>query len=231
MSGGIRALHQLKQEIIQRGGEARMTYEGGWNRDWIMVYPEIVSNNPENAMHIVRWKLNVADLPNDGLTVAFGTGMGDHPLLTVDVIEPDLWRPCSGPRTGVGYWVGKGAVDMGQIPAGAIEVTRSNFLTRIELSKFLGSLEYFISFDPFSAINAEAALTGTPVLVLGQHPVWTRERFEEHGLVNHGIAWSWEELGKAKADAGLAWYDYQHKRREFTGTIDRFVTLTQERFG
>ena len=230
MSGGIRALHQLKQEILNRGGEARMTYEGGWQRDWIMVYPEIVHTNPEGAENIVRWKLNQADLPNDGLTVAWESGMGEHPLLTVDIMEPDLWRPLQGPRSGVGFWVGKGAADMSQVPEGAIEVTRGNYTTRVELAQFLGTLDYFISFDPFSAINVEAACAGTPVLILGEHPLWTRAKFEEHGWVKHGVAWSWDELGQAKDEANLAYWDYQHKRREFTQRIDRFVTLSQEMF-
>ena len=230
MSGGIRALHVLRDELTTRGINAWMTYQLPNHPDAITIYPEIVNTNPMDAKRIVRWKLNQATLPEDGLTVAWESGMGDHPLLTVDIMEPDLWRPFQGPRGGVGFWVGKGTADMSQVPDGAIEVTRGNFLTRVELAQFLGTLDYFISFDPFSAINVECAMAGTPVVVLGKHPLWTRERFEEHGWVKHGIAWSWDELGQAKEEANLAYWDYQHKRREFTQRIDRFITLSQEAF-
>lgn len=230
MSGGIRALHQLKEEIIRRGGSAHMTYQSLSHPDEIMVYPEIVKNNPDWADRIVRWKLNAAELPDDGLTFAWEKGMGDHPLLTVDIIEEDLWAPYDGPRNGVGFWIGKGQADMSQVPSGAVEVNRGNFLTRVELANWLRKLNYFISFDPFTAINVEAAVSGTPVLVLGSHPLWTRERFEEHAWVKHGVAWSWDELGKATDEACLAWGDYQVKRSQFAGTIDRFIELTQETF-
>lgn len=155
--------------------------------------------------------------------------MGDWPLLTVDIIEP-FWEPYRGPRSGVGYWVGKGVLAAGDVPAGAVEVTRSNFTTRPELHGFLKSLDYFISFDAFSAINIEAAICGTPVLVLGSG-VWTKNHFEDHGWVKHGVAWGWGELQQARDEVGLAWNDYQKKRATFPATIDRFVAMTQEIYG
>jgi hypothetical protein len=228
MSGGIRALHVLRDELRARGAEAWMTYER-YDPESIMVYPEIVSSNPEDSSRITRWLLNRADLPQDGLTFAWEKGMGDWPLLTVDIIEP-FWEPYRGPRSGVGYWVGKGVLDAGQVPAGAVEVTRSNYTTRHELHGFLKSLDYFISFDAFSAINIEAAICGTPVLVLGSGS-WTKNHFEDHGWVKHGVAWGWGELQQARDEVGLAWNDYEKKRATFPATIDRFVSMTQEIYG
>lgn len=228
MSGGIRALHVLRDELRARGLRASMTWEG-WDRESIMVYPEIVSNNPEGSERIVRWLLNRATLPQDGLTFAWEKGMGDWPLLTVDIIEP-FWEPHRGPRSGVGYWVGKGVFDAGQVPAGALEVSRSNYTRRDELHCFLKGLDYFISFDAFSAINVEAALCGTPVLILGEGP-WGRAHFEEHGWIKHGVAWEWGELEQAREEVNLAWWDYQRKRETFPATIDRFVSMTQGIYG
>ena len=230
MSGGIRALHVLRDELRKRGCSAHMTYESPIQSGEIVVYPEIVVGNPERAERYVHWLLNYADVPEGGRAFAWESGMGDWPLLTVDILEQGLWTPFEGPRGGVGYWVGKGAADMSQVPDGAVEVTRSNFLTRVELANFLRTLDYFISFDPFSAINIEAAVSGTPVLILGEHPRWSRDKFEEHDWIRHGVAWSWAELGKAREEAHLAFHDYQHKRRQFTQRIDSFVTLTQEWF-
>lgn len=227
MSGGIRALHVLRDELRKRDLQAHMTWESPIQPGEIVVYPEIVADNHEQADHYVHWLLNRATPP--GRAFAWESGMGDWPLLTVDIIERDLWTPYEGHRSGVGYWIGKGAADLSQVPDGAVEVHRGNFHTRQELADWLRRLDYFISFDPFSAINIEAAVSGTPVLILAEGS-WGRADFERHDWVRHGVAWSWDELEQAREEAHLAYWDYQHKRREFDQRIDRFVTLTQEWF-
>lgn len=225
MSGGIRALHILKEELRRRGLEAWMRYEKH-DRTALGVYPEIVDGNPEGYEKFVRWYLNTAD-PTPDVTFAWETGMGDYPLLTVDIIERDLFAPAPGPRRGVAYWVGKGSLDSRFVPDGAVEISRSNFQTRPELAEFMKSIDYLISFDPFTAVNIEAVCCGTPVLIRSEDPRWTRSTIQKHGWMPFGVAWSMEELHEARGNVKLAFDHYDSLRPVFQQRIDSFVDLTQ----
>lgn len=225
MSGGIRALHVLRDELRARGLDAWMKYE---RRDSaaIGVYPEIVAANPEGYERIVRWLLNEAVLPDDGLTFAWDEGLGEFPLLRVDIIEKDLWLPFDGPRSGTAYWVGKGTVDPALIPQGAVQISRGNFPHRPDLAAFIRSLDYLVSFDPFTAVTLEATLCGTPVVIPVDGGRWHR-----HPKIRHGIAWGFDELEQARDTVGLAFADYEKQRAVFSRSIDDFARDTQEAYG
>jgi hypothetical protein len=227
MSGGVRALHVLKQEILNRGIDAWMKYESKNNLECIGIYPEIFSSNPQNYQRICRWLLNTADLPEDGPIFAWESGMGDYPLLTVNIIELDLWKPYHGHREGVGYWIGKGIKDVTLIPEGAIEISRNNFVTRQELAEKIKTLDYFISFDAFTALNVEAALCGTPVLIYGDHKKITKEQTQKHNWTPHGISWGENEMDRARKEVNLAYDHYLSLLPEFSRRIDNFIEYTQ----
>lgn len=228
MSGGIRALHVLKDELNARGLQATMLYEGQRQAGTIGVYPEIVHDNPEGYENIARWLLNTADLPDDGDVFAWETGMGDYPLLTVNIIELDLWKPYSGKRSGTAFWVGKGVRQDSLIPAGAVEITRKNFPKREQLAEFIRSLDYLVSFDPFTAVNLEAVMCGTPVLVRGNHPRMSGEQIKSHDWMRYGIAYQPEDIGKARSEVHLAYEHYLSLLPVFSDRIDKFVQITQE---
>lgn len=225
MSGGIRALHVLRDEIEARGSRAVMSYRER-PADCIAVYPEVTPDNPLGSDRIIRWLLNRAHLPNDGPIYAWETGMGDWPLLTVDIIEPDLWTPYDGPRSGVAYWVGKGHADPAVIPDGAEHIGRHNYPTRPQLAARLRTLDHLISFDPFTAVNLEAVLSGTPVLIHAPTNQWTREQVTAHGWTPYGIAWTPDQLDQARLEVKHAHAHYETLRATFTQRIDAFYEAT-----
>lgn len=227
MSGGIRALHVLKQELINRGMQAWMKYERVDNSGCIGVYPEIVNTNPENYEYISRWLLNTAELPEDGPIFSWAKNMGGHPQLTVNIFEMDLWKPYRGHRSGVGYWVGKGVKDERFIPDGAIEIHRGNFTTRQELAERIKTLDYLISFDVFTAVNIEAVLCGTPVLVRGEHKKMTQQEIIDQNFAPYGIAWSMADMPKARKEVWMAYEHYESLLPVFAKQIDNFVEITQ----
>lgn len=210
--------------------QAWMLYDPQFHTDCIGVYPEIVADNPAEYFHVVRWKLNKAVLPDDGLTYAWASGMGEDRLLTVDIIEKDLFTPWTGDRHGVAYWVGKGQLDPNVLPANAIEIGRHNFQSRELLAERLKTAEYVISFDPFTAVNLEAVLCGTPVVIHAPNNQWSQQEVLEQGWLRFGIAWNMDELTRAQADVHLAFDHYELLRQEFSRRIDRFVDDTQKRF-
>jgi len=227
MSGGVRALHVLRDELLDRGIPAWMMYEGRDHPDKIGLYPEIVPNNPEGYERVARWLLNNADLPADGPIFAWETGMGEHPLLTVNILEPDLWTPYTGRRSGIAYWVGKGVKNDVWIPDSAIEISRSNFPTRRELAERIRTLDYLISFDPFTAVNLEAVVSGTPVLIRSDDTRWTKELIDQHDWLKYGVTWSRDGLEQARKEVGLAYEHYQSFLPVFADRIDKFVEITQ----
>lgn len=236
--GGVRALYQLEKEIKQRGYEANIN---ALDTNAIAVYPEIVSNNPFNCERRVRWLLNDAQFDNE-VCYSWESEMGDYPLLTVNIIEMNLWKRAKKRGKKVAFWVGKGAADPSLIPDGAIHIHRENFPSRNYLAKFISELDYLISFDPFSAINVEATVAGTPVLIhipekqavpfKGQYvnQTWSRERIEKQGFVKYGTAWNIEELDYARETVHLQRNHYAELIKVFDQRIDKFIEETQKIF-
>jgi hypothetical protein len=244
MSGGIRALSALRDELLQRGYDAWLTgdvipvpvdrarYERRMAEPRIGIYPEAVPDNRQNFDNIVRWKLNRADnLPEDGLTFSWHESIGDHPLLRVNVFELDLWKPYAGPRGGVAYWVGKGKVNRSVLPEGCEEITQYNYTSREALAERIRTLDFLISFDPFTAMAGEAVLCGTPCVILGSDEFWNRESAIRGKEDKSGIAWSMDDLDQARATVGQAYEEYTSQLPLFAREIDNFVETTQTTFG
>lgn len=232
MSGGIRALHVLKDELTARGINAWMTYQlpAVNHPDAITIYPEIVNTNPMDAKRVVRWKLNRAELPDDGLTFAWETGMGDHPLLTVNIVEDFFYPRPNIKTTNVAYWVGKGLFYPEIIPERSQLLSRDNHPDRQELAQYIASLDYLISFDPFTAVNLEAVLSDTPVLIYAPHNTWQRQHIQQHGWLPYGVAWEPSELPKARETVHKARGHYEALKSVFTGRVDAFVDTISTRW-
>lgn len=224
MSGGVRALHVLRDELTKRGQNAWMFYEKH-DPNAIGIYPEIVSENPENYEKYARWLLNTADILPDP-TWAWEKDMGVDDLLTVNIIETELFKPTSNIRSGTAFWVGKGVKDERFIPTNSIEIHRGNYTSRHEVAELLRSITYLISFDPFTAMNLEALMCGTPVLIRGDHPRMSRQQIIDHGWTPFGIAWNMEELDEARCEVHLARDHYLSLLPMFDKRVDGFVEKT-----
>lgn len=225
MSGGIRALHVLKDELRSRGLEVEMTYERMIPGS-IMIYPEIVEGNPCNYEKFVKWLLNKAEFPGEKCW-SWEVGCGDHPLLTVSIVEMETWKPVPVKRGGIAYWVGKGQLDASVIPPGAQEISRKNFPVRTELAEFVANLDYLISFDPFTALTMESVVSNTPVLVHNTYSRWTTDEVRSSKWFDYGIATSPEELDQARETVHLARDHYASLEKVFAKRIDNFVEVTQ----
>lgn len=224
--GGVRALHQLKKELLDRGCNVQMHYEG-YDPESIVIYPEIVSNNPLRSPYVVRWLLNKGGFPE--LQFGWVHDLGAEHLLTVNIIELDIFHPQDNERSGTAFWVGKGHFNSSLIPENCIEINQSFPSTRQELANILSSIEYLISFDDFSAINIESTLLGTPV-VIHSSGKWSREQMTQSQFGGSGICWSIEDLPQAKLDVKNAFSEYQELTKIFDKRIDEFIRITQETY-
>ncbi len=224
--GGVRALHSLKTELIKRGYPTTMHYESH-DPNSIVVYPEIVKDNPLHSQYIVRWLLNRENFPE--LSFGWVHDLGAEKLLTVNIIELDIFNPRDRERSGTAYWVGKGNFNKSFIPDGSIEIVRGRPDTRHGLADLLSSIEYLISFDDFSIINLEAALLGTPVLIHSSGH-WKMEQMLESEFGSVGVCWSIDNLNKAKEDVGQAYNKYTDLLKVFNKRIDEFIEITQKTY-
>jgi hypothetical protein len=228
-SGGVRALHILNEEINKRGFYSEIK-NGNVDKDSIVIYPEVTAGNPAHATKTVHWLLNKKNIVTDGMLFAWETGMGEYPLLTVNIIEMDVWHPREK-SGGVAYWVGKGIFDPSVIPDGAQEISRNNFPNRNELAEFIAGLDYLISFDPFTAVNVEAIVSNTPVIIhCDDRHQWSKEEIMSHEWIKYGVGWGTEELDLARSAVGIARDHYESLIKTFDTRIDNFIELTQNRW-
>lgn len=199
------------------------------DKESIVIYPEIIPDNRAQSSQSVHWLLNKAEVDKESMIFAWEDGMGDHPLLTVNIIELNIWVPQNIKRGGVAYWIGKGAEDFDPsfIPDGAIEISRSNFPNRNELASFVSGLDYLISFDPFSAVNVEAAICNTPVVIHSSNQKWSKEEIVNHGWTKYGIGWGIDELELARSTVHKAREHYESLLKIFDNRINNFIELTQ----
>lgn len=235
-SGGVRALHRLCDDLRAHGlpaaihpmlgpyrenpydapsieGQPAAVFRDAWH-----LYPEIVAGNPSGGERVIRWMLGPQrhdPAPTDRVYTWDHAITADFPRLQVPIVDLNVFHPGRGQRTGVVRWVGKGLA--GPVPDGTIEITQSWPQSRSMLGEIFRSVDYLISNDPFSALNLEATLCGTPVLVdfRGWGPaaqvaagIWDQKRVADSLFGDDGFAWSPEQLDEARERARSVFYNY-----------------------
>ncbi len=228
-SGGVRALHRLCNDLRAQGlpaaihpmlgpyrdnpfdapsieGQSAEVFRDAWH-----VYPEIVAGNPSGAARVIRWLLGPERYPSASTDLVYTWDYAitpDLPRLQVPIVDLNIFYPGAGQRSGIARWTGKGLP--GPVPAGTLEITQSWPQNRFKLGEVFRSLDYLISNDPFSAMNLEATMCGTPVLVDFQGwgaaaevaaGTWDQKRAAASLFSDDGFAWSPEELEEARRRA------------------------------
>lgn len=236
VSGGIRVLYLLGKLLRDRGlqAEMKMTHGPFVDNPWsvpecfeipdnaIHVYPEIVEGNPSGSDRIVWWLLNHAN--RDGLKFVWHPNIGKSPVLNVPYLEPDIFHPGMGARSGVLVWVGKGS--RGYVPDGAREITHQWPASRKELAEVLQSAEYLISFDGYTAIVHEATLCGCPVVVI-ENDGWDLSHLTSGPMKVFGAVNCASKVAQAKAEVGKSYQAYLDYFPTMAEQLDLFIEQTQ----
>lgn len=189
-SAGVWMLHFLCHSLNELGYPATLaayTHPFQSNSAWatgpehrednIVVYPEVVADNPFSARRVVRYLLNREGAGN-GRRIAWGAD--DFPLSFSSVYRADcatlfypvtdlsLFHPGDGetPRM-LGCWYrGKGSGPDGE----GVEITRRWPASKRELADLLRRCRVMRCLDPCTALSLDAALCGCVPWIVGAEP-------------------------------------------------------------
>ena len=176
-SGGVWMLHYLCSQLNALGHEAtvyiytteQVTNFGnpiGHDTDAIVIYPEVITNNPLNAKKVVRYLLN-KEAAIDGKFIEWGANdfpmaysklYGDcdtlfYPIIDTDIVNRNELREYNS------YYVGKGSKYAVCPPLpGCQEITIST--PRKEYINILNKSKILFTYDTLTSTNLDAVLCG-----------------------------------------------------------------------
>jgi hypothetical protein len=252
MSAGVRACHMLCGKLRALGFNAAMRVtHGTWQPspydappaqvlsqqevgDSICIFPEYITATTIKTPRAIKWWLQkpTSPLKMSGPTYVWSKGIANKPRLMLDVLDTQLFRPSDRPRPLVAYYVGKGVKEERYIPENAIEITRAFPKERHELANLLGQLDHLVCFDGFSAISAEAALMGTPVLMptVSKQLRKINEQHEFGIRPEHGFAYTQDEMGVARASVRNFYGYYESIKPMFDQDLLEFAEMLRTKW-
>jgi hypothetical protein len=266
ISGGIRAMHLLCHTLNIAGEEAYVTAHGisnelrtpvltddvrdhhlAQNRAPIVVYPEIIRDNPLNAENVVRFLLNFPGLISGedpewlDSDLIFTHGMHVVPngveahLLEIPLINSKIYnsegvddKERRGSLVFINRYLDRGGKLL-PITSDSLEISRRvPFRMPAELAKLYRSAQFMYAYEPSTACF-EALLCGCPVIYL-PNDLLLPARFDGY-LGPDGSAWGTEPsaVEAAKKTVHLAAKKYEEKKQIFWGQLTHFVETTQDR--
>jgi hypothetical protein len=257
-SWGVRTLHLLCHLLNRMGVPAYVHLMSGsaTNPAWqtplaapehaaagIVVYPEVVLDNPLRAPRVVRWLLNRPGYitgrklrpRREDYVVAFSPMIdATRPILNLQTPDEGLFHPRDLPeKTGDLFYVGKGS-HAARVPAlerGRMEVTRTWPASHPEYADLLRRSQTILSYDTLTGVNYEATLCGTLCVIVPNGP-YTRDDIARGELGLNGIAWGLDPDEVARARRTLP--DAYPRYLEVIGRQDQgvraFVEATQTRW-
>jgi hypothetical protein len=255
MCGGIKSLHKLAHMLNQRGYKAYVTGDycnpefntpmakllsqehlRDLQHNGIIVYPDIVPNNPCKFTHVVKYWLGITQnaTPN---TLQF-TMSEHHKVIDADKVFGTLmiWHvenffklPDVEDRKSPCWYPGKG----GNLPK--IEgLDHGTFITaglpptRQELAHILQHATIFYTYDSCTVLIQEARLCGCPVQIVGFWP-FDKERIKQDPFGTDGVRYLGDEidLEKMKSELSLFRERYAEMEAKTEKELDIFIEATQ----
>jgi hypothetical protein len=264
-SGGVRAMHLLCHALNLLGEEAYVTttevhpalrtpmvsqeiltshVQGG--RQPIVVYPEVVHDNPLGAVNVVRYLLAEPALHTGvpivlqerDLVYTFGPTLvpeGWHadplrmPLVDTQIFHDDGVVPGSrvGSAVFISRYLQKGG-ELSPVTSESIEISARYPRGAAELAEVLRSVEVLYMYE-YSTITFEALMCGCPVVFLPNAVML--DKSETWLFDGNGIAWGADprQIAHAKATVPAAQEFYAEEERQFWRDLRAFVAKTQAR--
>lgn len=230
--------------IALKNPEDSMRMFGIWQKqEPIVVYPEIIKDNPTGYKKIVRYILNnptwggqqdIQYGPND-IIFAYNQYCQSFcppktPILEVPAYDTNIfYNDNKSKRAGGIYWVYKGC-DVAKVKdtEGMREITHYWPATRNALADLLRSSEIFYSYDNNTALQIESRLCGCPTVIIPD-PSLKLTKSDPMYISESGLAWgnSPDEIKHARETVHLFAEDFAGHFKHFDSQLDHFITITQ----
>lgn len=213
------------------------TPPGGFNDDWVVIYPENTLGNPLSAKNIVRWLLApplehqpVFSVNKNEYLVKHGAGVGKTQIndvysseryLNIQYLMEDVYNQenISTKRNGTAYCLrkGKGRKIVHELNNSICIDGLSHAETAVVFKK----VETFISYDVATFYSQYAVMCGANSVVVPQ-PIFTTEQWREMPG-KCGIAYGFEELSWAADTKHLLKKYYLEKNTENIKQCSDFI--------
>ena len=210
----LKILKSIIRKIIQKilktpfktNGQFKTPVTNNFDRDdTIVIYPEIVKNNPLNAKHIVRWLLfkdkwfsDHSKKYQDNLFFFFQEAFAPEAKkihcagkLQVTHLQTEIYFDHQNKeRQGTCHAIRKGKNSQKKIPPESILIDK---LSHEEISLIFNRCQKFISYDPYTLYSQYAAICGCLSIV---EPIenLTKEQWQPIEELRYGIAYGKEDI-------------------------------------
>jgi hypothetical protein len=212
-SGGLIALSMLAHNLASIGEQSYVIGSKGPGNlgeelqgrrfdpeSTIMVYPEIVYDNPFNYKHIVRWILNSSHRPypeNDYLFKYsdYFTSFNEHNVkgkLTAYNLELDFWIDLNYERSGECYIVKKGSYKK-LIHHKDDSICIDDFPNNEYIREVFNKTKRFICYDSESFLATQASMCGCDVVVIPRDGVSREDWKYKFQGSKYGIAYGFDD--------------------------------------
>lgn len=265
-SGGVRAMHQLCHALNLMGEEAYVTttrvsdrlrtpivtnqiaaFHNMQKRKPIVIYPEVVNDNPINAEHVVRYLLNLPGFLNKGeitwgaddLIYAHGTDVVppglEAELLQIPLVDTHVYNTIgvddsqrSGNLVFINRFLARGG-QLSPVTEGFTEISfRAGRRSPEELAQLYRSSKLLYTYEASTACY-EALLCGCPVVYLPNDIMLPKPM--HNYLKDAGSAWgdSPAQLEHARRTLADVPVMYEALHQGFWRELETFIDVTQRR--
>lgn len=264
-SAGIRALHLLAHHLNNRGYNAfvstsvvnpdlnvisiksvehlRILKELWAKNEPIVVYPEIIKDNPMGYKRVVRYILNDPTFNGQDkikwgsrdLVFAYNKYCQSFcpvktPILEIPTQELDKFHPPAvSIRSGGIYFVYKGFANPKIKDTETMrEITHYWPPTMEELAELLQTSDIFYTYDNNTALLVGSRLCGCPTVIIPDQSL-NLTKDDLIFMAKNGLAWgnSKEEIQFARDTVHLFYNDYVNHIKDFENQLDNFINITQ----
>ncbi|MCP1574903.1 glycosyltransferase involved in cell wall biosynthesis [Herbaspirillum rubrisubalbicans] len=265
-SGGVRALHYFCHALNLIGQEAYVTTDQvsdtlrtptltddirlrheQLGREPIVIYPEVTTDNPMQARHVVRYLLNVPGLltgeevrwQDDDMIYTHGPSVVPENLqarlLRIPLIDTRIFNAegvDDSQRSGCLLWIHRYLDRGGQLlpdTEGFTEISyRVGHRSPQELAQLYRSAKFLYTYEPSTACY-EALMCGCPVVYLPNDILLSKPALGN--LTSAGSAWgnTPEQIAHAQGTVHDIPAIYADLEKSFWDELSEFVAHTQER--
>ena len=209
--------------------------------DCIVVYPEVISGNPLNAKHVIRWFLNKPGFFTNEINYGpnelyfyyakhfncFKLNPNVNHKLTLLWINNRVFKKTNfGERSGTCYMLRK-RTDR-PIVHGLSDSICLDGRSNEEIAVIMNQCKQFICYDLYTMYSRYAVMCGCESIVVPD-PDLSEDAWREENL-RHGIAYGFENLEKSRESIPKMFDSLKKQENDMEQEIKNFINISQKFF-